>query len=261
MRKTLWLVIGLLALLPALTGCSQPAVNYVSDLDLKWGEPSQAPEETPAPTDIPKETPVVPTPTAAEPQKDGGLLGTWDGSFYVNPVLKFTAALPDGWYITSDEMLDLLSGYARETIESTMDVSTESTVMLMMCSEQEYDLTLPQNPNINITYSKQQYLTQMFSNPYFLDLMTEQLRPMYQDMYNEMFMEEVNVSLTGESNVSINNKDFIILSVTTEYSGGMMYQDQYITEISEGFLTITLSSFDEIMRDKMPSFIDNIMFE
>ena len=265
MNKKLWIALGVLALLLTLAGCAGPAADFVADEDTKWGEPSPQPEETASQTTVPEESAVEPTsaltPEPAGEQDDSGLLGAWEGNQYVNRVLQFTAALPEGWFPASDDLLETLSGQARDAIESTVDVSTESTVMLMMCSQSEYDINLPQNPNVNMTYSKQQYLSLLFSNPDYLDQLVEDMRPMYQDMYNGMFMEDVDVSVTGEPGVLVNGKEYIVISVVTEYSGGMMYQDQYCTETDGGFLTITLTYYDESMRDEMISFIENIAFE
>ncbi len=261
MSKKPWLITGLLICLLALSGCSQPIADYISDMDTKWGDQSPVPATTAPQTDTPEQPAAALTPDTVDREEEGGLLGIWDGGLYINHELKFTAALPKGWHPTPDDTLETLTGYARETIEDAVSVSTESAVMLMMCTQHEYDLTLPDNPSINITYSNQQYLSQLFSDPSYLDQMIQQVGPLYQDMYNNMFMEEVNVNVTGKPNVLINNKNYIMMSVITEYSGGTMYQDQYITDIGAGFLTITLSCFDQAMRDVMRPFIDSIVFE
>ncbi len=261
MKKILCLAIGLLALMLAFTGCSQPAAVNAPDTDAAWGEPSPTPEETPVLTELPEETPAVSEPTATEAPGDGGLMGAWEGNSYVNRMLGFSAALPEGWSVASKDVLEMVGGFAQEAIESTVDVSTDTAVMLMMCSEAEYDIGLMENPNINITYSKQKYIGLLFSSPTYIEQFIEQMSSLYQDLYDGMFGEDTQVTVTGESGVIVNGKEYIVIHIVTKYSAGIMYQEQYMTSVTDGFLTTTLAYYDESMRDEMAGFIDGMVFE
>lgn len=190
-------------------------------------------------------------------EEEASLLGETDGDKYVNRALNFTAFLPDGWQFASDEVLEEATGLVRDTIKKETDIEPGSTVTLMLCSQNEFVIpSTENNPNINIGFTNSPSTLKMLTDA---DLYNEFI-DQYVTVFDELYKGADNL-LTGERNVQINGKTYTAVYLEASFNDGVMYQNQYYTDIGDGVLITTLTYFDRASKDAMDTFMQNLKFE
>ncbi len=240
MKKLIFLLISILFLIAVFCGCGAPTPAAVS----------ADPSGTSAPT----------AGKTADVEENHSIYGVLEGDQYVNRALKFTAQIPDGWLFASAEEIRELTGQVDELIEGVVDMKSNTTVTLMICSQYKLDPNGPPNPNVNIAYSNQSSVLQILSDAAAFEEMIQQLEASYSEMYTKIYPDAV-VSTTGEQNVLINGKEYAVTNTQTVVGDIAMNQDQYFTQLEGGALTITATYYDEAGKGVLDEFVNNLVYE
>jgi hypothetical protein len=242
MNKTLSLIIWIIMLVFAICGCAAPSAD--TDSAASASAPSTPSEST----------------VTANTNEESNLSGELSGNEYINDVLGFKATIPDEWVFASKEDIQQVSGQVSDIIKNVTDMESNSSVMLMMCSQYKFDPNGRANPNVNISFSNQTSIFQILTDSSAFDQFVDQLQSMYSEMYKQLSPDTI-VRVSGEQRLQINDKDYAVARIETEFVSGIMYQEQYFTQVDKGALTITVTYYNETEKNVTDTFMQSIAYE
>jgi hypothetical protein len=226
---------------------------------------SPSPTEKPADSELPTLAPPAPTleespeatelpsPSATE-EKSAGLLGEVQGDTYVNEALGFTAKIPEGWQVATQEEMDALYGISTEYTEETTGLKANSQAYIFYCSK--YGIGNEAiNPNVNITLSNQSDMLSVVESEDAFYAFLEAYRPIISNLYGGS-----DVELTGDIAVTINGKEYSVIHISGEMNGTHLWQDQYFTGTGDYAIIITETYYNEQDGITTDALISSVLF-
>lgn len=221
--------------IPTIDTTSSPTVDATS---------SPTPEVTPSDEG--------PQPTATD--EEAGLLGTVDGSTYINNAFGFSAAIPDGWQVATEEELSALFGVSSELMKETTGLEPGSESYIFYCSE--YGASYQGiSANINIVASNKQDTMALLMSESAFDDFIDVYKPMLEQLYGNP------VEIRGETGVEMGGTAYSVIHISSEFAGTPIIQDQYFIARDDCALTITTTYIDESYRPVAEGFIKSIQYE
>jgi hypothetical protein len=225
--KRIIAVVFVLMLIACLCGCRALEEEYLAGM-----------ASTGAEADPPLESAPISTPNDADASDDGGQ--------YINTEFGFSATLPEGWFVANDEQLAQLYSQTQANVESVTGATLNSK-FLFVCSQ--YQIS-NYNPTILIEALNQQEID--------IEAQQAYLKNMFSELYAVKGVESVDVTATPSC--TINDTQYLLLSVQARFKTYVLYQNQYYITLGDNLLVISQTYYTNEQKEIMENFMQNIVY-
>jgi len=165
---------------------------------------------------------------------------------YCNTTLGFSAIIPQGWNIATDE--EIAQFYSQvQTVFTQAGIQLADENILLLCSQYH-------NSNYNPTIIIE-------TCAYFemdINAQVEILQRTHEVAYASRGIKSAEVSVTPSC--VINDADYILFSIASQFDTYTLYQNQYYIASGEYWLVFSLTYFTSAQKEVMDCFMQNVEY-
>lgn len=188
-------------------------------------------------------------------QSSARLVGDIDGNTYINKVIGFSAAVPEGWNVASLQQMSRLFDVSVDYLNGAAGLEPDSQMFIFYCSKYSLVYNGP-NPGIGVQVSNQSSMTPLLSSEQALNDYLEQNRSGIEQQFGD-----AEAKLSCDTGVQMGANKYSVIHISANYNGAQIMQDIYFLGVKGYVLMITETYSDISDKPAADSFLESLSVE